>query len=60
MFAAENMTITVENGKTKVVVNGKEIACRAVRFEAAVDKVPMVSLELPVFPRNKTGGDSDA
>lgn len=60
MYAVEDMTITVKDGKIKVFINGKEIVFRAVRFKAAVDEVPMVSLELPVFPRNKMVGDSDA
>lgn len=60
MFAVNDLTITVKDGKTKVVINGKEIVCRSVRFEAEVDEAPMVSLGLPVFPRIKKGGEPDA
>lgn len=53
VFRATEVEITVKDMKTKVVINGEEIVCGSVVFKSAVDEVPTVLIELPVFKPNK-------
>lgn len=53
LFPANELTITVKDGKTELIINGEQVPCRSVKFQAAFDELPTISFETFIFPPDK-------